>query len=182
MRGCRRHQPGHPPCPICVQRYSRRIARSILVTNPRRLLAITFDTALSREQFQSWRTAARNLVDHKRRECRWWRAVSVQVWLGADGRLRGVVSLDAITEEEFEEAFRQWPVRLSEIEAADLDHAVYAAIAPGVVASADGQGGYQAVRFTLKPQTTTARPKPEEPTAPSRVSTSLLIEPMPILI
>src|SRR3954451_11625684 len=26
-------------------------------------------------------TAARNLVDHKRRECRWWREVAMQVWL-----------------------------------------------------------------------------------------------------
>jgi hypothetical protein len=32
----------------------------------------------------------------------------MQVWLGTDGRLRGVVSLDAITPEEFAEAFRRW--------------------------------------------------------------------------
>jgi hypothetical protein len=147
---------------------------------PRRLFAITFDTALSREDYRSWRTAARNLVDHKRRECRWWREVSMQIWLGADGRLRGVASLDAVTTDEFRDAFRRWPLTLTSVKAGDLDDAVYAAVEPGVVACADGQGGYQAVRVTLKPQTTTARPKPEEPTAPSRVSTSLLIEPMPI--
>jgi hypothetical protein len=104
------------------------------------------------------------------------------VFLGADGRVRGVVSLDAVTTDEFRDAFRRWPVTLTSVKAGDLDHAIYAAVEPGVVASADGQGGYQAVRFTLRPQTTTARPEPKEPTAPSRVSTSLLIEPMPILL
>jgi hypothetical protein len=106
----------------------------------------------------------------------------MQVWLAADGRVRGVASLDAVTTDEFRDAFRRWPLTLTSVKAGDLDQAVYAAVEPGVVASADGQGGYQAVRFTLKPQTTTARPKPEEPSRPSRVATSLLIEPMPILI
>jgi hypothetical protein len=156
------------------------MARSFLATNPRRLFAITFDTALSREDFRSWRTAARNLVDHQRRECRWWRKVSIQVWLGEDGRLRGIVSLDAVTTDEFRDAFRRWPLTLTSVKAGDLADAIYAAVEPGVVACADGQGGYRAVRFKLKPQT--ALPKPEEPTAPSRLATSLLIEPMPILI
>jgi hypothetical protein len=31
---------------------------------------------------------------------------AMQVWLGADGRVRGIVSLDAITEDEFAAAFR----------------------------------------------------------------------------
>src|SRR5215204_4523325 len=86
------------------------------------------------------------------------------------------------TRKAFRDAFRRWPLTLTSVKAGDLDQAVYAAVEPGVVARADGQGGYQAVRFTLKPQTTTARPKPEEPSRPSRVATSLLIEPMPILI
>jgi hypothetical protein len=108
MRGCRRHAPPDQTCPICARRYSRRTARAILATNPRRLFAVTFNTNLSHEQFRSWRTAARNLVDYQRRESRWWRGVSMQVWLGTDGRLRGVVSLDAITPEEFAEALRRW--------------------------------------------------------------------------
>jgi hypothetical protein len=61
---------------------------------------LEIDTNLSLEQFRSWRTAARNLVDHKRRECRWWRQVAMQVWLAADGRVRGVASLDAVTTDE----------------------------------------------------------------------------------
>jgi hypothetical protein len=101
MRGCRRHQPADPQCPTCTGRAARRIGRTILATNPRRLFSVEFGTALSPEQFRSWRTAARNLVDHQRRECRWWREVAMQVWLGADGRVRGIVSLGAITPEEF---------------------------------------------------------------------------------
>src|SRR5215203_2740175 len=107
MRGCRRHEPADPQCPTCTGRAARRIGRAILATNPRRLFAVTFDTTLSGNQFRSWRTAVRNLVDHQRRECRWWRQVAMQVWLGADGRLRGVVSLDAVTTDEFRDAFRR---------------------------------------------------------------------------
>ena len=95
--------------------------------------------------------------------------------------MRGVASLDAVETGEFRDAFRRWPLTLTSVKAGDLDHAVYATVEPGVVACADRQGGYQAVRFTLKPQTTAARPKPEEPSAPRQVATSLLIEPMPIL-
>ena len=73
----------------------------------------------------------------------------MQVWLGADGRLRGVASLDAVTTDEFRDAFRRWPVTLTSVKAGDLADAVYAVVEPGVIASADGQGGYQAVRFTL---------------------------------
>ena len=96
--------------------------------------------------------------------------------------MRGVASLDAVETGEFRDAFRRWPLTAKRASRpGDLDHAVYAAVEPGVVACADRQGGYQAVRFTLKPQTTAARPKPEEPSAPRQVATSLLIEPMPIL-
>jgi hypothetical protein len=101
--------------------------------------------------------------------------------MGADGRLRGVVSLDAITAEEFANAFRRWPVNLTSIEAEGLGTAIYAAIEPGVVASSTGRGGYQAVRFTLKPQMTTARLEPVS-RAPTEAATALVIEPMPVLV
>lgn len=182
MRGCRRHTPPDPHCPICVQRYSRRTGRAILASNPRRLFAVEFATMLSQEQFRSWRTATWNLVDHKRRECRWWRGVSMQVWLGHDGKLRGVASLDAITAEEFCEAFRRWPVCLSEIEAADLDRAIYAAVAPGVIATPEW-GGYQAVKFTLKAQTPVRPSNPLSPAAPIQAARpAAVIDPMPVLL
>jgi hypothetical protein len=183
MRGCRRHQPPDPDCPTCIGRYARRIARRILASNPRKLFAVAFDTSLSVEQFRSWRTAVKNLLDHQRRECRWWRDVSIRVWLGADGRLHGVASLDALSPEEFIDAFRRWPVSLKRIEATDVDGAIYAAIAAGLIASSGEQGGYRRVRFTVKPQISAAKfqPVPSVPrTQPVRVATE--VEPMPVLI
>src|SRR3954468_19388657 len=180
MRGCRRHQPRLLDCPTCAGRYARRVARATLASNPRRLFAVEFDTSLSVEQFRSWRTAARNLVDHQRRECRWWRGVSMQVWLGADGRLRGIASLDAITAEEFQQAFRRWAISMKEIEAADLDGAIYAAIEPGRIGVC-GQRGYQAVRFALKPQMPTAKRQPVSQAAPTQLL-GAMIEPMPVVI
>jgi hypothetical protein len=100
--------------------------------------------------------------------------------LGADGRVRGIVRLDAITDEEFAEAFRRWPVSLRVIEAEDLSGAIYAAIEPGVVATS--KGGYQAVRFTLKPQMTTVRAEPVWVAAPVQTTSALVIEPMPVLV
>jgi hypothetical protein len=52
----------------------------------------------------------------------------MQVWLGADGRLRGVVSLDAVTTHEFRDAFRRWSVSITSVKAGDLADAVYAAV------------------------------------------------------
>jgi hypothetical protein len=180
MRGCRRHEPADPQCPTCTGRAARRIGRAILATNPRRLFAVTFDTTLSGNQFRSWRTAVRNLVDHQRRECRWWRQVAMQVWLGADGRLRGVVSLDAVTTDEFRDAFRRWSVSITSVKAGDLADAVYAAVEPGVVAHSGGQTG-QAVRFTLKPQKVTSPLKRAGYCASQASHPEHAIEPMPCL-
>jgi hypothetical protein len=105
----------------------------------------------------------------------------MQVWLGADGRVRGIASLDAITEDEFAAAFRQRPVSLQAVEAKDRSGAVYAGIERGVVATSSEQAGYQAVRFTVKPQMTTARSEPVWVAAPVQ-TTSALVEPMPVLI
>jgi hypothetical protein len=182
MRPCRRHQASDPTCPTCAGRYARRTARSILATNPRRLFSVEFSTNLSLGEFDGWRRAARNLIDHQRRECRWWRDVSMQVWLGADGQVRGVVGLDAITPEEFGDAFRRWYVCLNEIGAADLSEAIYAAVDPGVVASSGEQGGYQAVKFQLKAQAARTRAMTGPPSRPAQIAPpAALIEPMPIL-
>src|SRR4051794_28773103 len=114
-RGCRRHQPPDPNCLICAGRTARRTARAILATNPRQLHAVNFRATLSPQEFRSWRGATRNLIDHQRRSSRWWRGVSLHVWLGADGQVRGIVSLDAVTREEFVEAFRRWTATLRRI-------------------------------------------------------------------
>src|SRR3954468_20124530 len=132
MRGCRRHEPSDPCCPTCAGRYARRTARAILATNPRQLHAVKFATSFSPHEFRSWRIATRNVIDHQRRRCRWWRGVSLYCWLGQDGRLRGVVNLDAITSEEFEEAFRRWGPDLRRIGPEEVAGVVFEAVRPGV--------------------------------------------------
>src|SRR5215212_6242814 len=111
-RGCRRHQPPDVQCPTCAGRAARRISRAILARHPRQLHGVKFSTHLSPKEFHSWRIAARNLIDHQRRGSRWWRSVSIHDWLGADGQVRGIVSLDAVTLEEFAEAFSRWTATL----------------------------------------------------------------------
>ena len=71
----------------------------------------------------------------------------MQVWLGADGQLRGVVSLDAVTPDEFEEAFGRWEPSLRRIGPEEVADVVLKAVRPQVIAQVDG-GGYQSVRFT----------------------------------
>ena len=109
--------------------------------------------------------------------------MSIRVWLGADGRLRGVASLDALSPEEFIDAFRRWPVSLKRIEAADVDGAIYAAIArrshcglgrTGRLST--GQVHGEAADFRRQ---TSAR-LGVIPTQAVRVAT--VIEPMPVLI
>ena len=75
----------------------------------------------------------------------------MQVWLGADGRLRGIASLDSITPDEFSGAFARWPVSVTGIEPADVESAICAAIRPEIVACSS-KGGYQPIKFSLKRQ------------------------------
>jgi hypothetical protein len=100
----------------------------------------------------------------------------MQVWLGADGQIRGVVALDAITPEEFEEAFGRWEPSLRRIEPGGLADDVYAAVRPGVIAQVDG-AGYQTVRFTVRPRA--VRPVSKTPV---RRAAHHSIEPMPVLM
>src|SRR3954469_17675508 len=87
----------------------------------------------------------------------WWRGVSLHVWRGQDGRVRGVVTLDAITPEEFIEAFARWEPGLKRIAEEELASGVYQALQPGVIAPVDC-GGYQRVRLTIRATVRTRRP------------------------
>ena len=176
MRGCRRHQPSDPSCPTCAGRFARRTARAILATNPRQLHAVKFSTHLSPTEFHSWRIAARNIIDHQRRQCRWWRGVQMQVWLGADGRVRGIVALGSITSGEFTEAFGRWEPSLRRIGPEEVAGVVFEAVRPGVVAAVD-RGGYQTVRFTVRPKTVRCVVRP-----PLGLQPVVAIEPMPLLL
>jgi hypothetical protein len=176
MRGCRRHQPPDPSCPTCAGRYARRTARAILSSHFRQLHGVNFPTALTPGEFHSWRVSVRNLIDHQRRESRWWSGVQMQVWLGADGRVRGVVALDAITPEEFEEAFRRWQPTMRGIAQEEVADVVLEPVRPGVIAEVNG-AGYQTVRFTVRPRAVRHVSK-----TPVRRAALTPVEPMPVLM
>jgi hypothetical protein len=175
MRGCRRHQPPDLTCSTCAGRYARRSARAILAAHPRQLHAVKFSTHLSTTEFRSWRIAARNIVDHQRRGSRWWRGVSLYVWLDADGRVSGIVALDAITPEEFEEAFRRWEPMLRRLGPEEVADEVYGALRPGVIAETAGSG-YQSVRLSIRATVRARRP------ASPRMRTAPEILPMAVLL
>jgi hypothetical protein len=71
----------------------------------------------------------------------------MQVWLGADGRVRGVVCLGSITSEEFIQAFSRWQPTLRRIGEEEHADEVYAAVRPDVIAKVCG---YRSVRITIR--------------------------------
>ncbi|HEV2603345.1 MAG TPA: hypothetical protein VGU24_06765 [Microvirga sp.] len=133
--------------------------------------------------FRSWRIQVRNLLDYRRRACRWWREVGLWLWLSADGQVLGIVSLGAVTEEEFIEAVgRRWPVKLTHISIEDLRSEAYLhVLRPGVILDTGPQGGrYQGIRVAVEPhrmrsQAVTAR-------GPRAVRLSDAVEAMPIAL
>jgi hypothetical protein len=166
-------------CRPCSKRYATRLARRILRAAPRRLFAVEFATVLSPVEFRSWRTSARNIIDYQRRVSHWWGDVSLCAWLGQDGRIRGIASLNSITETEFADAFARWPVTLRRIEPDDLRAEVLAVIRPGMIASLDGPGRYQPIKFTLWPKRCARRsPRQSQPS----FSLHREIAPMPMLL
>jgi hypothetical protein len=134
---------------------------------------VNLQTTLTPEEFRSWRVSVRNLLDHQRRGSRWWRGVSLYCWLGQDRRVRGVVNLDAITSEEFTEAFARWEPSLRRIAGEELADEVYAVMRPGVIAEPTGRG-YQSVRLTIR--ATVRMTRPASPSMPT------VILPMPVLL
>ena len=100
----------------------------------------------------------------------------MQVWLGADGQIRGVVALDAITETEFTEAFAGWKPTLRRIEPEEVADVVLEAVRPAVIAQVDG-GGHQGVRFTLRPKTVRRVARPLR-----GLGDVAIVDPMPLIL
>jgi hypothetical protein len=117
---------------------------------------VTIDATLQGPaDFRSWRIQLRNLLDYHRRACRWWREVGLWLWLSADGCVRGIVSLGAVTEEEFIGTVgRRWPMKLTHISIEDPRSEAYLhALRPGVVSDTGPNGGrYQRIRAVVEPQ------------------------------
>lgn len=100
-----------------------------MATDPRNIMVVEFHTSLTPSAFGKWRTAARNVIDYRRRTIRWWHSVGLWTWLSTDGRLRGVVSLGSITAAEFIECLgKRWPVTVRSIAAETLRVEIYKAV------------------------------------------------------
>src|SRR5947209_6640982 len=93
-----------------------------MATNPRHLHAVEIEARIATlADFRLWRVQARNVMDHNRRECRWWNDLSFCVWLSNDGQLRGIASIGAVTPDEFQAALgRRWPATLRTIDQATV--------------------------------------------------------------
>jgi hypothetical protein len=145
-------------CEPCAWRYSLNISRRILAHDHRRLFAMSIQPNVAEiGEFSGWRTAVRNTIDYRRGECRWWRDLGVWGWLGADGSVRGIVSLGSVTEGEFCGVFgRRWPISVRPITPTNLRHVIYwEAMRPSVIVEAGPQQGrYQHIKITIEPQRT----------------------------
>jgi hypothetical protein len=132
-------------CESCCWKLSRRIAQQIFTTNPRELHIVTFDIKLSIGEFVRWRGRVRNAFEHRRRASSYFKGTGVWLWLQNDGSVRGIVSLGAVTADEFVAAFgRRWPITLKPIDVAAVRDQVYYITRPGIIAEVHGgRGGYQ---------------------------------------
>jgi hypothetical protein len=169
-------------CASCARRYANRLARRILAHGAKNLHIVEIDiSACSPLDFRTWRVAARNILDHLRRSNwnSWWRDCGLHVWLGADGKLRGVAFLGAVTPHEFNSAFgSRWPTALRPISSDNLRNEIFGAVRPGVIVPAESSSRYQALKLAIWPR----RRSPPKKSSISAVISDHHIEPMPILI
>ncbi len=167
-------------CASCSRRYATRLSRRILTLNPRRLFAVELQTLLySPAEFWQWRTAIRNMVDYHRRETsRWWRDIGLWLWFSADGGVRGIASLEALTEAEFLKAVDQrWRTRLLPIDPLELRSEIIAVIHPKAIYSGAGRARYQSIRTAIWPRRI---PSPLKQKSVPGIRRPL--EPMPVII
>lgn len=167
-------------CERCARRYSNRVARRILATNPRNLFALEVDAALpSLPAFCCWRVEARNWIDHRRRASAYWKSAGLYVWLSQDSWVRGVIALNALTRNEVEIAFGgRWPSTLRKVDHAYLHHHIYAAVRPNVISIyGPDRARYQSRKLAIWPRREPVLGKPR--LSPRKNN---FIEPMPILI
>jgi hypothetical protein len=109
----------------------------------------------------------------------YWKSAGLYVWLSQNGWVRGIIALEALTEDEVEAALsRRWPVTLSPINTTDLRGNLYEAVRPHVIWSdGEDQSRYQYRKLTIWPR---REPVLTEPSLGLRENN--FIEPMPILI
>jgi hypothetical protein len=146
------------------------MARRIWAIKPRRMYTVTFGGATFWRDFQTWRIAVRNTVDHQRRTTMWWDGVSIRYWWCDDRQIRGVANIDGITQSEFLAALSKWEPTLRYVEVEEL--AVEIAAIIGMAAPESRHHGYR-----VGPRVARRRPK----LIASPVS-AVVLQPLPILI
>jgi hypothetical protein len=180
IKCCSQHRCGQITCTPCARRYASRLSRRILQTACPNLLAIEIDAAISSTaDFRQWRVEARNIVDYRRRESRWWRDAGLWVWRCQDETVRGVATLGSVTSDEFIAAFDQrWPITLRPIEPAALMDEVISVTGPGSIFSGASLWRYQTTKFAVWPQ------RHKRPCAHSLLAIPVppRIEPMPVML
>jgi hypothetical protein len=180
MRCCSQSRCARIDCAMCARRYAARLAKRIQNTATGTLFVI--EMMLPSEglaDFWSFRIQCRNLIDHRRRSNFWWRSLLLHVWMGQDGKARGVASLGSLTSSEVFEAFQsRWPTNLRAITPDNLKLEIVSIIQPGAIYPVQMSARYQTIKLAVWPPRQRARPRslisPPIPTASIR-------EPMPIL-
>jgi hypothetical protein len=165
-------------CERCSRRYSNQTSRRILDVACGALWTIQIDADCTPSEFPRFRTAMTNIVHHNRRQDRWWRRFGTYLWLFHDGRVRGISLLGELTPSEIVSGFSdRWPTNIQPLERTDLRNAVYAAVAPSVIAQVTGYGRYQRIKLAISPRLT--------PVSRSFISVSSplnsILEPMPLI-
>ena len=174
------HRCGQLACEKCARRYAGGVARRMLRTESRNLYVVEIKLArLSFADFWSWRVEVRNVVDYRRRTDRWWRELALNVWINADGMVRGIVALGPVTPDEFLAVFSRWPTALRPITPSTLRGEIYAIIQPSRLAfPALPPRRYQSLTLTIAAR----RKATKVISLPSKKAVSQYFEPMPILL
>jgi hypothetical protein len=167
-------------CAPCSRRYAKHIARRIQSTGTHKLYAVEIDIALlSPAGFWSWRVEVRNVIDYRRRTNRWWRNCGLNVWLGADQRLRGIVFLGPVAPVDFLAAFSRWQTTLRPVDPTVLRETIYSIVRPGMIATMPtSEARYQSLKLAVWPRRKAIKTR----SLVQERAPTVYIEPMPVLI
>jgi hypothetical protein len=156
-------------CATCTWRYSGQVTQRIELLN--RGSGLHVIEVGGYMNFPLWRTAMRNLIDHRRRSSRRWSDLLLHVWHCRDGVARGIIGSGLIGVGDLSSVLgRRWPLRLQPVPVEELRIATYQ-IARQLTHSEAAR--YQHVKFAIWPR------RDELPV--SSVA-GVCVEPMPIIL
>jgi hypothetical protein len=179
-RCCSQSRCARTDCPVCARRYAGGLAKRIQGTVTGKLFCVQVGLPnATLADFWGFRIEARNLVDYRRHGCRWWREFMCHLWLGQDGRVRGVGCLGSLISSEVLEAFQtRWPTTMRVIAPENLRSEIVSIIRPSAISSVQVSARYQSIKLAIWPQRLRARPKN---LLASPIQTASMREAMPIL-